>query len=98
MKEERIVDALTRGIENLGGLWRKAEWRGRRDCPDIFFSVPLTHYPTVVGFVECKAPGKKPRPGQDREIALLREAGVPVFVLSTLDEVDEFIGAFASLQ
>lgn len=35
----------------------------------------------AVRFTECKAPGKKPRPGQQREIARLRKMGYRVDVV-----------------
>lgn len=35
----------------------------------------------AIRFTECKAPGKKPRPGQQREIARLRKMGYRVDVV-----------------
>lgn len=36
---------------------------------------------TAIHFTECKAPGKKPRPGQAREIARIRALGYRVAVV-----------------
>ncbi len=49
-----------------------------------------------IGFVELKAPGKKPRPIQTRRIQQMRNMGFKVFVIdgveqigSVLDEIEE---------
>jgi hypothetical protein len=42
-------------------------------------------------FVELKAPGKKPTPGQLREHARLRELGFRVEVLDSTEAVDNFV-------
>jgi hypothetical protein len=42
-------------------------------------------------FVELKAPGKKPTPGQLREHARLRELGFRVEVLDSIEAVDNFV-------
>jgi hypothetical protein len=39
-------------------------------------------------WVETKAPGKRPRPGQAREIKRMREMGEVVFVLPTIEDID----------
>ena len=41
----------------------------------------------VMGFVEVKAPGKKPRLLQVSRHAMLREMGFQVFVLDSLEDI-----------
>lgn len=55
--------------------------------PDRLVLLPGGH----THFVETKAPGKKPRPGQAREHARLFKLGFSVMVLDTKDAVDRFI-------
>lgn len=55
--------------------------------PDRLVLLPGGH----LHFVETKAPGKKPRPGQAREHARLFKLGFSVMVLDTKDAVDRFI-------
>jgi hypothetical protein len=43
-----------------------------------------------VSFVELKAPGKKPRPSQDRVFGLIARYGHEVAVLSSLEAVDSY--------
>lgn len=61
--------------EEAGWFVRKLQWVGRRNAPDRFFAKGGR-----VVLIEFKAPGEKPRPGQDREIDRLRAAGVEVYV------------------
>lgn len=41
-------------------------------------------------FVECKAPGKKPRPLQVREFELFASLGHPVAVIDSKEKADEY--------
>lgn len=63
-----------------GWKHRKLAWPGRRNAPDHFFGKKwVGHF-----LVEFKQPGERPRPGQEREIAFLRECGVTVHVIDNL--------------
>lgn len=42
-------------------------------------------------FIETKAPGGKPNPGQAREHERMRAAGCTVLVISTLEQLDEWL-------
>ena len=84
--EKQIEDYLAAGVKSLGGEVRKAEWVGRRHCPDR----RVMHVKRRA-WVECKRPGAKPRPGQLREHERMRALGEDVVVLSTYDEVDAFL-------
>lgn len=44
---------------------------------------------SVIRFVELKATGKKPTPGQEREHARLRALGFRVDVVDNIEEIDE---------
>jgi hypothetical protein len=82
--EGKVKAYLRDRIRALGGEIRFAKWIGRSHCPDCF--VMLTDYPVTL--VETKAPGKRPRPGQVREIERLRKFGVRVLVLPTIEDID----------
>lgn len=62
-----------------GWFYRKLSWIGRRNAPDRFFAKNGR-----VVLVEFKSPGEKPRPGQVKEIAALRAAGLDVRVIDNL--------------
>jgi hypothetical protein len=60
-----------------------------------FTGVPdriIIPYSGLSYFVEVKAPNKKPRVRQEKVLQLLKNHQVPVFVVSSKDEVDELIG------
>lgn len=88
-------------IEALGGEIRFAKWVGRRHAPDCRVMFPggelSTTNTTADGtqftlmlncWVETKAPGKRPRPGQVREHKRMRDMGEIVLVLPTKEDVD----------
>ena len=52
----------------------------------------------VMGFVEVKAPGEKPRPLQKSRHAMLREMGFPVFVLDHSDEIPVILDQITHAQ
>lgn len=83
--EGRVREALKKAVKQHGGEHRKLRWIGRSGAPDemIFWSGG------VHSFVECKRPGQKPEPHQDREHARLRAGGFRV------DVVDSEEGAWA---
>ena len=83
--ERDIEKYFVAEVQRLGGEVRKLKWIGRANAPD---RVVLLH---GVYFVELKRPGEKPRPAQAREFARMACQGVPVHVLSTFDEVNEFV-------
>ena len=84
--EKDIEDYLAAGVKRMGGEVRKAAWLGRRHCPDR-----RVMHPTRRCWVECKRPGAKPRPGQQREHDRMRALGEDVLVLSTFEEVESFL-------
>lgn len=85
MLEIIIEEYLVARVKQEGGEIRKAKWVARAHCPD--------RYVMLNGgwWVELKAPGEVPRPGQVREHARMRERGVGVHTLDTREKVDQFI-------
>lgn len=79
--ESVIENNLTRRVEALGGLTYKLAPTGRINKPDRLVMLPNGK----LFFVECKRPGKKPRPGQIREHERLRRLGYRVVVLDSHD-------------
>lgn len=78
-----------------GALVRKMIWPGHRGAPDRLVIWPPVRadlgWRPFIDFVELKAPGKKPDPHQEREHEKLRGVGCPVFVLDSIEAVDEYI-------
>ncbi|WP_317423123.1 VRR-NUC domain-containing protein [uncultured Acidaminococcus sp.] len=52
----------------------------------------------VMGFVEVKAPGERPKPLQKSRHAMLREMGFPVFVLDHSDEIPVILDQITHAQ
>lgn len=72
--ESPLEDFACAEAEKAGWLVRKLQWVGRRNAPDRFFAKDGR-----VVLIEFKRPGGQPRPGQEKEIARLRGAGVEVY-------------------
>ena len=85
MKESDVVKHLKKRVKEMRGATRKCSWEGRKNAPDLLVLLPLTSC-----WVETKAPKKGPTIGQQREHARLRASGMKVFVLGTIEEVDEW--------
>jgi hypothetical protein len=99
VRESQVEAHLRKRVEALGGLCYKFVSPGRRHVPDRIVLLPTTGLALRRGeplgrtiFVELKAPGKKPTPGQLREHARLRELGFRVEVLDSIEAVDNFVG------
>jgi hypothetical protein len=84
MRESKIEkDSLVRSIKELKGIAYKFTSPGLRGVPDrlILLPIPKEHRELIskyMYFVECKAPGKKPRPDQLREHKRIRNLGYRV--------------------
>lgn len=87
MRESKIERYLHQQVEARGGTTRKFKSPNRRNVPDRIVIWPGN----VVHFVECKAPNKDARPGQQREHERLRFFGCVVCVLDTIDSVDNYV-------
>lgn len=93
MRESKIEMHLREQIEAIGGLCYKFVSPGRRNVPDriVLWSDDPGYSPPRTVFIELKAPGKKPTPGQLREHERLRELGFQVEVLDSIEAVDNFV-------
>lgn len=88
MLEKRIEAKLRRDVQNLGGLALKLISPGYAGVPDRIVLLP----PGKLVFVELKAPGRKLRPLQQRRKTQLEGLGFKVYVIDSLQAVDEFMG------
>lgn len=101
--EGEVKAYLKARIAALGGEIRFAKWIGRRHAPDCRVMFPegwafakifdsngvWTDSKEIKNcWVETKAPGKRPRPGQAREHKRMREMGEIVLVLPTKEDID----------
>ena len=86
MRENAIEQYLHNRVKELGGDYRRIAWIGRNNAPDDLLLLQGQHM-----LVECKRPGEKPRPGQEREHERLRAAGLQVHVVSTFEEIDALL-------
>lgn len=90
MREAVIEKHLKDRARRAGGLCRKLRWIGRSGAPDRFLSLPAGHAKAGIWLAELKRPGKDAEEHQAREHERLREAGVRVVVLASLEAVDNF--------
>ena len=90
MRERTIERYLHEQVTATGGTTRK--FKGRIN--DLDRVVIFKGTPARVHFVELKATGKRPRPGQQRELTRLFELGCFVSVLASKYDVDRFVMLF----
>ena len=88
MKEHAIEQALKTAVETSGGLCWKLTSPGVAGVPD---RLCLKGGRAV--FVEVKAPGKKPRPIQERRMSQLRDRGFTVLILDSMDQIEGVLDA-----
>ena len=83
----RLQDHLKHVVQKSGGQYRKVRWEGRSGCPDCFvwWSWPQA------AFIEIKADGDRLSKLQQREIERMDEAGVPVFIARSNEDIDEIV-------
>ena len=77
MREKTIEQKLVQEVKSMGGIAVKMSCPGFDGMPDRMVLLP----DGLLGFVEVKAPGKKPRPLQIARHDLLRRLGFKVYVL-----------------
>lgn len=87
MEEKKIERRLVRMTSQMGGLALKFVSPGCDGVPDRLVLLPGGK----VGFVELKAPGKKPRPLQVRRISQIRRLGFLVFVVDETEQITEVL-------
>lgn len=92
MLEKELERKLVKAIKAKGGLCLKLTSSSLSGLPDRLCLLP----DGKVGFVELKAPGKKPRPLQVRRHEQLRHLGFWVFVLDAEQKIGGVIDAIQS--
>ena len=92
ISEKTIEQKLVKAVKAMGGIAPKFTSPGFDGMPDRIILLPGGK----VGFVEVKAPGRKPSPLQEARHNLLRQMGCKVYVIdgaeqisSVLDEIGE---------
>lgn len=91
MRESAIERYLKKRVEEAGGICYKFVSPGRRNVPDRLVLLPGFR-PL---FVEVKAPSKKLRPGQLREVERLQQLGQLVWPVDSIADVDILMQTFA---
>jgi hypothetical protein len=84
VRESTIEAYLVRQVKMQGG---KAKKMYDRNDPDRLILLPYME----AFFVETKAPGEKPRPGQLREFDRLRKLGFSVYIADSIEEVNRIL-------
>ena len=87
LREREIEKKLVTAVKAAGGLALKFVSPGWSGAPDRIVLLPGGK----AGFVEVKAPGKKPRPLQVRRKKQLEQMGFKVFVLDGTDQIGGII-------
>ena len=87
MSEKTIEHKLMETVKRAGGMCPKFVSPGTNGMPDRIALLPGGR----MGFIEVKAPKKKPRPLQVRQHQRLKALGFPVFVLDDPEKIDEIL-------
>ena len=87
MREKVIEKKLVDAAKSKGGLALKFASKSFTGMPDRIVLLPFGH----IGFVECKAPGEKPRELQIHRMKLLKKLGFKVYVLDKMENIGEII-------
>ena len=91
MREKQIEHSLVMAGKAAGGMCPKLVSPGTDGMPDRMILLPQGH----IGFVEVKAPGKKPRPLQAARHRMLERLGYKVY---TLDGEEQIGGILDGIQ
>ena len=87
-QSEKFIElSLVRAIKAAGGICPKYMAPGTSGMPDRIVLMPNGQ----MCFVELKAPGKKPRPLQERLHERLRALGFDVYVIDSTEQIKEMI-------
>ena len=87
MREKIIEKELVRAVKDKGGIAPKFTSPGFDGMPDRLVLLPHCR----MGFVELKAPGKKPRALQLARHRLLRRLGFRVYVIDEINQIDSVL-------
>jgi hypothetical protein len=83
----KLQDYLKDRVQKSGGQYRKVRWEGRAGCPDCFV---WWVWPRAA-FVEVKAEGDRYSVIQKREVARMQSAGLPVYTVRSMEEIDSVL-------
>lgn len=83
MNEKTVEQKLVWAVKSRGGICPKFISPGMNGMPDRLVLLPGGK----MGFVELKAPGKKPRLVQDLRMRQLRRLGFYAAVINGLDQI-----------
>lgn len=83
MREKEIEQQLVKAVKARGGMCPKFTSPGMDGVPDRMVLFPKGR----IGFVEVKAPGKKPRPLQVCRHEQFRRLGFRVYVLDRPEQI-----------
>ncbi|OEH53011.1 nuclease [Oceanobacillus sp. E9] len=87
MREKDIEEYLRKEVKKEGGKAYKFESPGNDGVPDRIVIFPNNR----IFFIELKAPGKKPRPLQVKQLRDLDNLGCKTSVIDTKEKVNNFI-------
>lgn len=87
MLEREVEQALVRQVRKHGGIAPKLTSPANAGMPDRLIILPQGK----VCFIEVKAPGKKPRPLQVRQMGRLTQLGCMVRVIDHPNQIQELI-------
>lgn len=91
MQEKHVEQTLVQATKRAGGHALKLVSPGIAGMPDRLILLPGGK----TGFIEVKAPGKKPRPLQVRRQHQLQQLG---FTALTIDHPNQIPGALHAIQ
>ena len=92
MREREVEKRLTVEVKKRGGMSPKFVSPGQDGMPDRLVLLPHGR----IGFVECKAPGEKPRALQIARHEMLRRLGFMVFVVDSPEQIGGVLDAIQS--
>lgn len=87
MREKEVERKLREEVKKKGGVALKFVSPGMSGVPDRIILLPGGQ----ICFVELKALGKKPRPLQLSRHAMLRRLGFEVFVVDSVEGIEEVL-------
>lgn len=87
MREKTLERKFVMAVKNAGGQAVKFTSPGFDGMPDRLVLLPKGY----IGFVEVKAPGRKPRPIQVSRIKLLRRLGFKAYILDDEEKIGGII-------
>ena len=92
MREKDVEKKLVQAVKARSGICPKWVSPGFDGMPDRIVLLPKGK----IGFVEVKAPGKKPRPLQEARHGMLQRLGFLVFVLEEPEKIGGILDAIRS--